>query len=70
MPPASKSKEPIKIKGMKEPERLPEGKLPDPQKLFIEREQQEFDELLENYLSPQQLKLTSDEVNIMWYAHI
>lgn len=55
---------------MKEPERLPEGKLPDPQKLFIEREQQEFDELLENYLSPQQLKLTSDEVNIMWYAHI
>lgn len=60
---ATKSREPINLKGMKEPERLPDGKLPDPQKLFIEREQREFDELLENFLSPQQLQLTSDEVS-------
>ncbi|KAH8395233.1 hypothetical protein KR222_003178, partial [Zaprionus bogoriensis] len=60
----SEKKRAPKFKSLKEPQRLPEGKLPDPYRMFIEQEQREFKEFLDNYLSPEQLKLAPDEVSV------
>lgn len=56
------------LKLPKEPQKLPEGMFPDPYKYFLQQEQQEFDEFLEQYLSPQHLKLQPDEINLRRYA--
>ncbi|KAM8710810.1 hypothetical protein ACLKA7_017443 [Drosophila subpalustris] len=53
-----------KIKLPKEPQKLPEGKFPDPYKNFLEQEQQELNEFLDQYLSPQNLQLLPDEINL------
>ncbi|XP_062128698.1 uncharacterized protein LOC133840721 isoform X1 [Drosophila sulfurigaster albostrigata] len=56
-----------KLKAPKEPQTLPEGKFPDPYKMFLEQEQQEFEEFLEQYLSPVHLNLKPDEINLRRY---
>lgn len=48
---------------LREPEMIPEGMFPDPLQRFIEQEQQEFDDFLNQFLNPQNLKLAPDEVN-------
>lgn len=48
---------------IKEPELFPEGMFPDPLQKFIDQEQQEFDDFLNQYLNPLNLKLGPYEVN-------
>ncbi|XP_002012193.3 uncharacterized protein LOC6586582 isoform X1 [Drosophila mojavensis] len=52
---------------LREPEMIPEGMFPDPLQRFIEQEQQEFDDFLNQFLNPQNLKLAPDEINLRQY---
>lgn len=47
----------------KEPIKLPPDMLPDPMNAFLEREQQEFMEVLDEIFNPQNLKMNPNEVN-------
>lgn len=47
----------------KEPIKLPPDMLPDPIIAFLEREQQEFVEILDENFNPQNLKMNPNEVN-------
>ncbi|TDG45500.1 hypothetical protein AWZ03_008123 [Drosophila navojoa] len=52
---------------VKPPEMFPEGMFPDPLQTFIEQEQQEFDDFLNQFLNPENLNLAPDEINLRQY---
>ncbi|KAH8366120.1 hypothetical protein KR093_009328 [Drosophila rubida] len=53
-----------KLKIPKEPLKIPDGKFPDPYKNFLEQEQMDFEDFIEQCLHPSTLKLQADEVNL------
>ncbi|XP_032598946.1 uncharacterized protein LOC6558382 isoform X2 [Drosophila grimshawi] len=64
---SSKSKN---VKKPKEPQNLPDGMFPDPYDAFLEQEQQEFDEFLDKFMNPLNLKLGPHEVNLRYFNMI
>lgn len=50
------------MKVLKEPEQIPEGMFPDPRNAFLEQEQREFDEFLDEFLNPANMHLKPYEV--------
>ncbi|EDW68637.2 uncharacterized protein [Drosophila virilis] len=57
-----------KIKVLKEPEQLPEGMFPDPRNAFLEQEQREFEEFLDEFLNPANMHLKPYEINLRRYC--
>ncbi|XP_064542155.1 uncharacterized protein LOC135431132 [Drosophila montana] len=57
-----------KMKALKEPEQLPQGMFPDPHNAFLEQEQREFEEFLDEFLNPANMHLKPYEVNLRRYS--
>ncbi|KAM8710809.1 hypothetical protein ACLKA7_017442 [Drosophila subpalustris] len=62
-----KTKAVVIPKPPKEPPAVPPGMLPDAYSTFLEREQQEYLDLLDQLYNPQNLKLMLDEINLRQY---
>ncbi|KAH8302760.1 hypothetical protein KR044_010650, partial [Drosophila immigrans] len=54
-------------KAPKEPPSVPPGMLPDAFSAFLEREQQQYMELMDQLYNPQNLKMNPDEINLRQY---
>ncbi|EDW79311.1 uncharacterized protein Dwil_GK13457 [Drosophila willistoni] len=48
----------------KQPPQLLEGMLPDPHKMFLEREESQYVDFLDELYHPKRMNLTSDEINL------
>ncbi|XP_068150031.1 uncharacterized protein [Drosophila tropicalis] len=52
------------LRALKQPQGLPEGMVPDPHYIFLESEEQQFIDFLNDSFHPNKLDLRSDEINL------